>query len=256
VCYRVFPLKIIIMLTMALFIAQHSSVAEPATGEYSTKPGWGSITIREGIDGKRHFELFTWGANRHTCDTEGRLEGEWAVPSNEEACRIRFAIDNHRLTVSYETEICEKFCGSRANFEGEYHLLPSGCTETTRKQRMDDFRTDNNNGLSEVALKKMESFDRECKEFLDDNNRDRFANDKALALFNLGRFDSCLKALDTTLVADIYDNETTFNYDRFKELLNEKKGIAIPPSDWAVYESIAHSTWQNRRRCKDALAGQ
>ena len=81
--------------------------------------------------------------------------------------------------------------------------------------------------------------------------RDLLANDKALALFSLGMPKKCLETLDETFASNAYDDEDEFSYDKFKELLAEKRGMGIfPPSDWDVYAPIARSIWENRRKCK------
>ena len=171
-------------------------------------------------------------------------------------CWVRFSFDGKLLDVSVHPatqKACMNFCGTRASFDGEYFLLSPGCTNEMAKQRRDDFHADYKAGRYELALGKMESYDGECGKFLNepDCDDDRLANDKALALFSLGRFKECLEVLDNTFAADAYDDETEFSDDKFKELLAEKRGMGIfPPSEWDVYSPVARSIWENRRKCK------
>ena len=220
---------------------------EPAPGEYATKEGWGSLRI-SGQGSTRRFELSSVGANGHSCTLSGTLQGEAAVVSDGggEPCRVAFKPSGGGFDLQALTkDSCRDYCGARADFEGEYVRLPAGCPAAARKQRQATFLADYRGKRYADALTTLDALGKECGDFFDWLERDRFANDRAIALLRLGRRKECLAALDTTIAAGSHDEESLLD-------ALDKRGTMLPPSDWDSYLPIAKSTWFNRKLCEAA----
>ncbi|MEZ0470732.1 hypothetical protein [Luteimonas salinilitoris] len=227
-----------------LLMAISAHAAGPGPGEYGTRRGWGSLVIRDAPDGRRRFEMSTVGANGHMCDLEGAVDGSSAVTADElgEACRMTFTVDGPGIAVKAETEACRRYCGMRAGFEGEYVRLPAGCTPAARERAQADFLSQYRSGRYAAALGRLNVLGAECGDFFDWLQRDRFANDRAVTLWHLGRLDECIAVLDSTLAAGSYDEASLVAALR-------EQGMALPPGDWDAYLPIARAAWFNRSKC-------
>ncbi len=235
-----------ILLAGLLATAAGVHAAEPAPGDYATRPGWGSLSIRDG-DGKRTFELSAIGANGHVCNLSGTLQGSAATLEDVGSgrCELRFAVHGDVLEVS-GSDGCRGYCGARAGFEGEYARLPAGCSAPERTRRGDRFLADYRGRRYAAALATLDATRGECGAFFDWLDRDQHANDRAITLLHLGRPAECLAALDTTLAGASRDEES------LQQAL-EAQGGHLPPTGWDAYLPIARATWFNRRQCEAAL---
>ena len=218
--------------------------AGPAAGEYATQPGWGGLVISADEQGRQRFELFSVGANGHTCQLSGIVQGTDAVTGDESAdvCRMTFDSDGARVSVRAVTEeTCRSYCGMRGSFEGDYSLLPPACRPSARERRNATFLSDYKAKRYTAALAKLDGLERECGGFFSWLEQDQFANDRAITLLHLGRPGQCLTALGKTLAAKSHDEDS----------LDES--VALPPIDRDMYLPIARATWFNRDRCKAAM---
>ena len=224
-------------------VSLRANAAGPVAGEYATQPGWGSLVISADAQGRPRFELSTVGGNGHMCELGGSLQGTNAsTDDGVDACRMTFDSDGARVSVQAVTEeACRAYCGMRAGFEGEYAVLPAACSRSARERRNTAFLSDYKAKRFPAALARLEGLERECGSFFDWLEADRFANDKAITLFHLGRPGECVAVLDNTLAADSHDEES----------LDET--AQLPPSDRDLYLPIARAAWFNRDRCKAAI---
>ncbi|WP_369977398.1 hypothetical protein [Xanthomonas bundabergensis] len=221
------------------------AAAPPA--EYGTKDGWGSLRI-SGQGDVRPFEIEAVGANGHSCALSGTLQGDTGVVTegSDTPCRVAFKRTAGGFDVKALTEeSCRDYCGMRAGFEGEYLALPAGCTAKASARRREGYLADYRGKRYAAALAGMDALAKECGVFFNWLERDRFANDRAIALLRLGRPKECLAVLDTTIAAGSRDEDTLQ-----QEL--DKNGSMLPPSDWDSYLPIAKSTWFNRKLCEAA----
>ncbi|MDR6675421.1 hypothetical protein [Xanthomonas sp. 1678] len=224
-----------------------AAAATPAPVEYGTKNGWGSLQI-SGQGGVRQFEIEAVGANGHTCALSGTLRGEIAeaTDGSDTPCRVSFKRTPGGFEVTPLTEdSCRDYCGARAGFDGEYLALPPGCTAAASGKRRAAYLADYRGKRYAAALAGMDAFGKECGTFFNWLERDRFANDRAIALLRLGRPKDCLAALDSTIAGASRDE------DSLQQEL-DKNGSMLPPSDWDSYLPIAKSTWFNRKLCEAA----
>lgn len=228
-------------------VAGAAAAATPASSEYATKDGWGSLQI-SGQGEMRQFSIDAMGANGHSCGLSGTLRGEIAEATDGSGtpCRVSFKRTPGGFELKALTEeSCRDYCGARAGFEGEYLALPAGCTAAASTRRRAAYLADYRGKRYAAALAGMDAFDKECGTFFHWLERDRFANDRAITLLRLGRPKDCLAALDTTIAGRSHDE------DSLQEEL-DKNGSMLPPSDWDSYLPIAKSTWFNRKLCEAA----
>ena len=218
--------------------------AGPATGEYATQPGWGSLVISADEQGRQRFELFSVGGNGHICELSGIVQGTNAATGDEfaDVCRITFDFDGASVSVRAVTEgACRSYCGMRAGFEGDYSLLPPACRPSARERRNAMFLSDYKAKRYAAALAKLDGLERECGGFFSWLEQDQFANDRAITLLHLGRPGECLAALGNTRAAESHDEDS----------LDES--VSLPPTDRDMYLPIARATWFNRDRCNAAM---
>ena len=222
-----------------LFACFGASAAEVPPGEYATQPGFGELSVGE-RNGARVFRLFAMGANGHMCELEGTIEGAVAIAGDGAGrCEIDIAVAGDRLGLkSRSVEACRNFCGARASFDADYFRLPAGCLAAARERRKGDYMARYKAGRHADALAGMDALQGECGKFLDWLDKDRLANDRAIALYHLGRRQDCLAALDDTLAGSVEDEGA----------LEEK--FWPGPADWEMYLPIARATWHNRSLCK------
>ena len=225
-------------------ISWSASAAAPAAGEYSTQPGWGSLVISAGEQGRQHFELFSVGGNGHMCELSGIVQGTKAATGDElaDVCQMTFDFDGSSVSVRAITEeACRSYCGMRAGFVGDYSLLPRVCSFSSRERRSAEFLSDYKATRYAAALAKLDALGRECGGFFNWLEQDQFANDRAITLLHLGRPGECLAALANTRAAESHDEDS----------LDES--VHLPPTDRDMYLPIARATWFNRDRCKAAM---
>jgi len=217
--------------------ATMSAAAAVESGEYvytEGGSGHGTLTIRNG-----QFTIETIGANGHTCELGGKLQGQTGVASDgaDGTCRLTFSGSQGRLNIDTgQTDACRAFCGMRAMFDGEYRKAPATCTAHARSTRL--------NGAHAAYAKKQYADARdafaaligECKPFMSWIEIDSARSDLALAHYHLGENAQCLATLADTIAVRALDE--------------------LPPTDADDYRSTGKAILFNEGLCKAAAARQ
>lgn len=225
---------------LAALSATSAALAQtPPPGEYETHNGWGALSISAGKNGVALFQIDTIGANAHVCSLNGKIKGDTGYAEAGEAdpqCFITFKAVPGGFSVSAQTpETCREYCGARAGFEGAYLLPPSGCKPDEREARRSFFTAMYRLENYAQAYESLNSFYKQCGDFLNWIEIDKVRNDLAIAQYHLGQNASCLSILKDTLGA------TQAN--------EEELSASLPPSDFDSYLPVAQATWFNLKLC-------
>lgn len=230
-------------------MAKDQSKLQPGT--YILDRGSGELSIRSDEQGKMTFHIESIGANCHICAVSGVVLGNvgyadgWAE-ENESKCKISFNTNNNS-TINVEPltyDECRGFCGARAGFDGLYRKPPAKCTEQRKKQQQEQFLRLYKSHHYAQAEKILQNQLKQCSNFMNWIEIDEVRNDLALAQYHNGEYQQCLDTLNTTLVANVKNEE---------ELKEGKDGIYLPPCDFDNYIHVAKSTWFNKALCSKAL---
>lgn len=168
-------------------------------GTYVTEGGWGSMTIKQEVgEPALKFSISTVGANAHTCEVEGEIQGNQSIsePVPERKCLIRFMPSRGKVSVIVPDEFneaCHDYCGMRAWFPGDYYPEVPYCrkVEDLRKK----FKRYYQSGKYEQARMVLIDLLSHCERFLDWQTQAGIRNDLAITEFHLHDTNACLKAL-------------------------------------------------------------
>ena len=246
---------------LAIALAAFSAVgsgapSEPlATGEYGRDGGDGTLIISEGTSGEQSFRLSAEGANGHSCNFSGSIEGGKAqvnvgTPAEPYICTVGLDKYGDSLSVALSVtgesawERCRtSMCGARADFSGKYILLPPSCTDSARTQTRDGFAHAFRSGDYQQAVERFRGLQTQCARFLNWLERDRIHNNLAMALHRLGRDRECLQELRQTEAATLTDEA---------KLREHFVGV---PYDLEQYLPVARTTWKVQRACNGSSSG-
>jgi len=236
-----FPIRSLIVAFTVLGATSGAWGVSPAPGEYEMHHGRGTLTIVSNESGATSFRVFTVGANGHFCDFSGQIKGDKGSTdlendSQELQCVISFNAVPKGYAVSSQTEdACRSFCGARAGFEGDYMMMPAGCTENERQERRKSFKSQYDMKDYSNAYETLNVFYNQCRDFMHWMTLDDVRNDLAMTLHHLGRDDACLAIL--------------------KE--NTEGDLSLPPFDQEMFQPVAKATSFNLKLCnKKAVKAQ
>jgi hypothetical protein len=161
----------------------------PAPGRYLAAGGWGHMVLKASGEA----EMATVGANGHTCELSGKLEG-WTIRARDCVVELKRLPNGLRAT-SADDDACREFCGARAGLEGDYLIPPKGCDDAERAAARRDFKRLYDAKLYTDALAKLEPVRMRCKDQIGWLENDWLINDIALAQFRAGDAKACLTTL-------------------------------------------------------------
>lgn len=253
--FNIFTKSFLRIFFLVLFVYTDTLMAKDQSklqpGRYIFDRGMGVLLIKS--DGKAGltFEISTVAGNCHTCDLSGAISGtigymdSWAEDGNKSKCEILFTVDHSNILVkSLKFDECRAFCGARAGFDGLYRKPPAKCTDQGRKQQQEQFLRLYKSHHYAQAEKILQNQLKQCPNFINWIEKDEVRNDLALAQYHNGEYQQCLDTLNTTLVANVNDED---------ELKEGKDGFYLPPCDFDNYIHVAKSTWFNKALCSKAL---
>jgi hypothetical protein len=185
------------------------------------------------------FDLVAIGGNAHSCALDGDIDGNLArlEPGEGEICTVSFDTidDGLRVAVRDGAEACRWYCGARADFVGDYFLLPAACAddvvEGTRRQFKE--RYDRRDYAGAVA--DLEAMAVQCGRFLGEITRGWIASDIAIAMKHQGDLAGCRERLAP--------------YAELAALSAEDVEAAYPPAEAPDYARLARAVRTNLKLC-------
>lgn len=243
-------------LFLALMVAAAASAeaakSEIRPGQYVRDGDSGTLTVRSDNGNRRTFEIESIGGNCHSCGVTGVIVGtighgdSWEADGSDSKCRISFSADRSTVAVNPITEgECRAYCGMRAGFDGTYRIPPAACTNAGRNKLRDQFLRSYRSRRFSLATETLQSLIAQCREFMGWIEVDQVRNDLALAQYHNGNSQQCLATLNSTLAAQVKDEE---------ELKAGNGNVYLPPCDFDNYIQVAKSTWFNKALCTKALS--
>jgi len=226
-----------------------STVGPLEIGDYATEGGWGHLSIKRDAHSDLRFQIHAIGANRHSCDLEGSIEGNTGRATEGDVsfppCLVAFERNAAAITVGVSSDgadnfqNCRSYCGMRAIFEGTYVALPPGCESAERRRSHDGFLRLYQSGDYAKALEVVRTLQTTCGKFLAAFDEvDSVHNDAAITLHHLGDDNACLQELAKTKAA------------MSKGEAELRKDMAGAPADFDLYLPVAKATWFNLKVCR------
>lgn len=208
-------------------------------GQFATEGGWGRLTLYEGLEGRMRFDLVAVGGNAHTCALDGDIDGNLArlEPEAGETCTLSFdAIDDGvRIAVQEGAEACRWYCGMRADFVGDYLLLPDACAGNAVDLARQRFKAAYDRRDYAVAVADLDAVSTQCSRFLGEITRGWIASDIAIALKHQGDLAGCRARLAP--------------YAELAALSAEDIEANYPPAESPDYARLARAVRTNLRLC-------
>ncbi|RKP49629.1 hypothetical protein D7S86_20260 [Pararobbsia silviterrae] len=197
----------------------------------------GTLTISGG-----HFTISTVGTNCHSCDLDGKLDGNHGIASDSDStCRITFSDDHGTLTLdSGNSDACRSFCGARAMFDGQYQKAPQACTDRAVSSRLAQARERYAKKDFPAAATGYQSLLDQCSTFMNWIDTDRVRSELALTQYHMGDNAQCLATLAQT---NAIMNRSDDGGDSF--------GFA--PCDADNYQSTGKAILHNEALCKGTV---
>lgn len=210
-------------------------------GQFATEGGWGRLTLHEGLEGRMRFDLVAIGGNAHSCALDGDIDGNTArlEPGEGESCEVAFdAIDGGvRVAVREGAEACRWYCGMRADFVGDYFLLPDACIGNAVDDARTRFKASYDRREYAVAVADLDAVAAQCGRFLGELTRGWIASDIAIALKHQGDLAGCRARLAP--------------YAELAALSADDIEAGYPPAEAPEYARLARAVRTNLRLCAD-----
>jgi hypothetical protein len=208
-------------------------------GQFATEGGWGRLTVHEGLEGRMRFDLLAVGANAHTCALDGDIDGNLArlEPADGETCILSIDTidDGLRVAVRDGAEACRWYCGARAEFVGDYFLLPDTCADDVVEGTRRQFKARYDCRDYAVAVAELDAVATQCGRFLGEITRGWIASDIAIALKHQGDLAGCRERLAP--------------YAELAALSAEDIESAYPPAEAPDYARLARAVRTNLMLC-------
>jgi hypothetical protein len=171
-----------------------------ALGNYVTEGGWSRLLIDSSNDANHAVTHFSIRSDNPVggCEIEGELTGNAGVSSTSggEVCSIQFSLTKNGVNVKAKTlEVCKKFCGSNADFEGEYLKISKACvfSEVEKSRRKFKYLYDVKD--YQKALSILQPVLSVCANVLDEFELGQIRNDVAITQYKMGLHKDCLVTL-------------------------------------------------------------
>ncbi|CAM2154711.1 Secreted protein [Pararobbsia alpina] len=217
-----------------------AAIAAPLDGEYVYTPaGHASGTLS--ISGGK-FTISTVGSNCHSCDVQGKLDGNHGIAGDaDQTCRITFSDDHGTLKLdSGNSDACRSFCGARAMFDGQYQKAPQACSDHSRSSRLKQARGQYGAKNFTAAATSYQSLLDQCSTFMDWIEADRVRSELALTQYHMGDNAQCLSTLAPTRAIENQSNGGDDSDGTF----------GLPPCDAENYQSTGKAILHNAALCK------
>lgn len=232
-------------------ICSLSVMAETSTfpaGEYRADGGWGTLNVKPAKQGKQSFELFSMGANGHSCELSGEISKGSAVLSNgydDERCVVSFkATKGNAITVSSKQtmDACRGYCGARASFDDVYKKPAKGCDSQSianaRSAFLKLYKSKNYAAAERTLAPVLKNCQRNLFWLTDGSIR----NDLALTQAKLGNGAACYATLKPLMEdAALSDKAVCDHGDHY-----------LPPTDCMSYLPIVQAARTNLKLCAKA----
>ena len=208
--------------------------------EYEREGGTGTLTITSTAKGAKKFAISTFGANAHTCELSGTIQGTVGrlddLEPGQPECRVNLVQKGSVVEVSPQSEeACAGLCGTRATFDGKYMLPPAECKPAASKAAKEFFLALYKGKNYQQAFDVLNKWSTACASLQHWMERDRTLNDLALTQYHMKQPAACLATLSKTLAAEM------------KTLKAVEEELA--PLDYEAYASTAKATFHNLKLC-------
>lgn len=225
------------MATAALLLL---ALAAPQSVEYEREGGTGTLTITSAANGVKKFAISTFGANAHTCELSGTIQGSVGRLDDQEPgqpeCRIVFAQKGNVIDVRPQSEdACGGLCGIRATFDGKYMVPPAACLPAPSKAAKESFLALYKAKNYQQAYDTLNKWYAACGSLQHWMELDRVRNDLALTQYHMKQPAACRATLAQTLAAEM------------KTLKAVEEELA--PLDYEAYAGTAKATFHNLKLC-------
>jgi hypothetical protein len=208
-------------------------------GTYGIQGGWGRLLLRPPTGGTQAFAIWATGANAHSCELEGKVgKGGVArlVEDGDRPCLVRFEPVGSGVKVSDASAgACSVYCGMRADFQGVYEVLPSGCHPAAVSKTRSQFSRQYKEKQFTEARATLQPLLATCGPWLHWSEAGRIRNDMAVTLHHLGEAEAC-RAVLQPLVADASRSDAQIREE-------------WAPTDADVFLPIARATRHNLKLC-------
>lgn len=225
------------MATAALLLL---ALAAPQSVEYEREGGTGTLTITTAANGVKKFGISTFGANAHTCELSGNIQGTIGRLDDQEPgqpeCRIVFTQKGDVMEVRPQSEdACAGLCGIRATFDGRYMVPPAACLPAASKTAKESFLALYKAKNYQQAYDTLNKWYSACGHLQHWMELDRTRNDLALTQYHMKQPAACRATLSATLAAEM------------KTLKAVETELA--PLDYEAYAGTAKATFHNLKLC-------
>ncbi|XLZ72960.1 hypothetical protein ABT364_13585 [Massilia sp. SR12] len=214
------------------------AAAQPV--EYEREGGTGTLTITTDAKGVKKFTISTFGANAHTCELGGTIQGtvgrlDEREPGQPE-CRILFARTGNVIDVKPQSDdACAGLCGLRATFDGRYMVPPAACVPAASKASKESFLALYKAKSYQQAYDALNKWYKACGHLQHWMELDRARNDLALTQYHMKQSAACRATLAPTMAAEM------------KTLKAVQEELA--PLDYEAYAGTAKATFHNLKLC-------
>jgi hypothetical protein len=208
-------------------------------GQFATEGGWGRLTVYEGLEGRMRFDLLAVGGNAHSCALDGDIDGNLArlEPGEGEICTVSFDTIHGglRVTVHDGADACRWYCGMRADFVGDYFLLPDACVGDAVEVARTQFKARYDRRDYAAAIAGLDATADQCGRFIGEITRGWIASDIAIALKHQGDLAGCRERLAP--------------YAELAALSAADIESAYPPAEAPDYARLARAVRTNLKLC-------
>lgn len=214
------------------------AAAQPV--EYEREGGTGTLKLSKSANGVTKFAISTFGANAHTCELGGTIQGTVGRLDDPEPgqpeCRIAFAQKGTVVEVRpLSEEACAGQCGTRATFDGRYMVPPAACLPAASKASRESFLALYKAKSYAQAYATLHQWYTACGHLQHWMDQDRTRNDLALTQYHMKQPAACRATLAKTVAAEV----------KSLKALEEE----LAPLDYEAYAGTAKATFYNLKLC-------